>query len=517
MFFTLTASARNRAAFFILFILFGAPALQAQIMQKARVELPMNEPGIEKFKAISVGEEGLILYRRIYALGDDQIELIKMDTALHENWKGFMTINKNLTLLQAYRGRESIFMLLRDRASTGNFVILMARISSGMYLAYEIKNLIPFTATEFVVTDQAAFIGGNYNYRPLVLYFNFGSKRSKILPGFFNETGELNQLKSYDDGSVDIIVNARNLERRKALWIRSYDPSGDLVKTIVINPGEKKNLIFGRSIKLANGEEVVAGVYGRFPDYSRGIFLTVINPAGEYIIDYYNFANLKNFFSYMKAKRQKRVKERIERKTIRGKKIKFNYRFLIHDLIPYKNQFIMTGEAFYPHYVFPNQGTYPMTMRTMPGYYGGMQGGNTSTMVFDGYQYTHAVIIGFNVNGKLLWDNSFEINEKKTMQLEQFVRVKPEKDRIVMMYLFDNALRAKIIRGSEVLEGKHKDPLKTNQGSEGLVVKNIESEYLDYWYADNFFAYGVQRLQGNTGGSQRIFFINKIAYQVDTN
>src|SRR6185436_6217924 len=108
---------------------------------------------------------------------------------------------------------------------------------------------------------------------PIVLHFSFATGRAKVLPGFFNSPGELNQLKAYEDGSVDVIVSARNMEKKRSLWIRNYDAEGELIKTVILQPDENRNLIFGRSMKLPGGEQVVAGVYGRFTEYSRGIFV----------------------------------------------------------------------------------------------------------------------------------------------------------------------------------------------------------------------------------------------------
>jgi gamma-glutamylcyclotransferase (GGCT)/AIG2-like uncharacterized protein YtfP len=139
----------------------------------------------------------------------------------------------------------------------------------------------------------------------------------------------------------------------------------------------------------------------------------------------------------MKARREKRVKEKIERRRIKGKKIKFNYRVLVQELIPFGNQYILLGEAFYTHYTYPG-----------------------NVQVFDGYQYTHAVVIGFDKNGKLMWDNSFEINDVKTYALEQYVKIYPQKEGIILLYLYENTIRSKIISGSDVLEGKSLDEMK---------------------------------------------------------
>ncbi|HWA35308.1 MAG TPA: hypothetical protein VG737_14305, partial [Cyclobacteriaceae bacterium] len=338
------------------------------------------------------------------------------------------------------------------------------------------------------------------------------------------EVGELNQLKTYPDGTSDIVVCARNQQKKKSLWIKNYDAQGDLLKNTLIEPAENKNLLFGRSVKLSNGQQVVAGVYGRYSEYSRGVFVAGIDAQGDYEVRYYNFSELKNFFSYMKVKRQKRIHDRIERRTLAGKKVKFNYRFLIHDIVPYGNQYIMTGEAFYPKYVYPNNYSaasrsrvfYPSTIPRSA--YGYSMANPTpfyrGDLIFDGYQYTHAVVVGFDMNGKIQWDNSFEINDVKTYQLEQFVKIKPEEDRILMMYLYEHSLRTKVIHNSQVVEGKSKDKMSQTEGDEVVDTKAVESEQLDYWYGKYFFAAGIQKYKNKSdiGPGRRVFFVSKISY-----
>ncbi|CAN5299450.1 hypothetical protein BH09BAC3_BH09BAC3_18740 [soil metagenome] len=514
-----TGSAWSRVFFLInLLFLLILPGAQAQILQTERIEVPIseNEFGItEKFKAIGLEGNGLIVYRRIPGLAssEDQLEMIKLDTALKADWKGYISVPKNLKVAHVQYSNNLFCILFKDQYLLGgDFQIVVVRVSNGKSTAYTIKNLIPFNSTEFVITPQAALIGGYFNYRPLVLYFSFTTQTSKILPGFFNELGELNQLKTYPDGSLDVIVCAKNPEKRKSLWIKNYDSQGELIKTTILEPPQGKQLLFGRSVKLANGDQIVAGVYGRFGEYSRGIFLAGVSEAGEYAIRYYNFGDLHNFFSYMKLRKQKRIKNKVERRNEHGRKVKFNYRFLIHDLIPYEGQYIMTGEAFYPHYTYPNNSFYRTRSFYPSTSFTNMAGSSRGDLIFDGYQYTHAVVVGFDKNGKIQWDNSFEINDVKTPQLEQFVEVKPEKDRIVMMYLFENKLRSKIIRNSEVLEGKTMDVKRDKKElkPDGDIAQNEE---LDFWYGDYFFSYGIQKIKEKNSPTRRIFYVNKITYK----
>lgn len=481
----------------LLLLLLCLPAA-AQVKQVARYEIPMVDRDEPRYTAVRLGAQGMMVYRRTIGKKEDQFELIKLDTSLREEWKGAIAVSKKLDVVQTRSSNNTFYMLLKDPAYIGKDLVIVAiNQQNSSYKAYNVKNIIPFYPAEFLLTGQSALIGGYFNGRPLVLQYSFAQQTSRILPGFFNSPGELNQIKLNPDGTTDIVVSSRNFEKRRALWIRTYDAQGELARTTILQPDEDKHLLFGRSIKLPDGRQLVAGIYGRFTEYSRGVFVARVEVDGAYTIRYYNFAELKNFFSYMKARQQQRVKERIERKTIKGKKIKFNYRLLVHDLIDYNNEFLLVGEAFYPHYVYPRN--YNPQAR--------------QERVFDGYKYTHAVVIAFRKDAALAWDNSFEINDVKTYQLQQFVRVQPDREKILLMYLFDNVIRSKIILNDQVLEGKVGEKMQPGATGEELDREEENTEKLDAWYGDYFYASGTQSLKGRRGGFRQVFFIHKITYQ----
>ena len=115
------------------------------------------------------------------------------------------------------------------------------------------------------------------------------------------------------------------------------------------------------------------------------------------------FVSLDNFFAFLTEKEQKKIAQKVERKEEKGKTHKVKYRLLIHDVISRQGQYVMVGEAYYPVY---------RTERVNDIY--GRRGFYTNRVVFDGYQYTHAVVAVFDKSGQLIWDNSFKIDDTKT-------------------------------------------------------------------------------------------------------
>jgi hypothetical protein len=382
--------------------------------------------------------------------------------------------------------------------SDRGFQVYEIILNKGTYTKFLVRNSIPFVPRIFEVNANGALIGGYFNRTPLVLFFEFGTQKSKILPGLLNEAGELNQIKINADETFNVLISAKNYQRQQTLWVKNYDSFGRLQRNIMLQPEDNNHLIFGRAIQ-ANNSQIITGVYGgKSSEYSRGLFIARLTNDGAQQIKYYSYADLENFFKYMRAKREKRVKERINRKRIKGKKAKFQYRFLVHELVPYKNQFVLLGEAFYPRY------------RHIEGVYGQEP---KASYVFDGYQYTHAVVLGIDGNGTLLWDNSFEINDVKTFTLEQFVKMDAQKEKIALLYLYDNNIRTKVIQDSVVLEGKTSIPLIPNDDPESKKTGDVSK--LDYWYDDYFLTYGVQDIGSAFLGRNRkkVFFVNKVSYE----
>ena len=92
---------------------------------------------------------------------------------------------------------ETLYLLFKNlNPAKADFTVAEIDLVMKTYKVYSTKNYIPFYPTEFIATQDALMIGGHFNYRPLVLYFSLFDHKTKVLPGFFNDLGELLQIKS---------------------------------------------------------------------------------------------------------------------------------------------------------------------------------------------------------------------------------------------------------------------------------------------------------------------------------
>jgi hypothetical protein len=224
----------NSGIFLFLFLTFQLSNAQ-QVLQTNRYELALDKNDF--YEVMPSQEDGIFLYRRLLATDDDKIEIIKLDTAFKVNWKGYLSVDKKMSLM-AKRAVNGHFFLLFRRLDLkrNNMQLYAVSQSDGSYVNYEVKNYIPFSPTEFQITEKAALIGGYFNQVPVVLYYSFATQRSKILPGLLNESGELTQVKTFPDGTFDVLISALNFRKQQTVWIKNYDDNGDLQGNFALEP-----------------------------------------------------------------------------------------------------------------------------------------------------------------------------------------------------------------------------------------------------------------------------------------
>lgn len=478
--------------------------MTAQIRQHKRLEIQLQARDPE-FRVIPVESHGVLLYRTKSERKQDILELQRLDTTLQIQWTNKFVIEKKyLPLLSKHYGNHQYVLFFHSEYKEINFRLYKINLDAGFCQVDTVFNIIPFWPTHFEVTHYGALIGGFLSNRiPIVIFYEFATRKTRILPGLFNEQGELIQIQTYSDHSFHVLISTQPRTRLNTIWVKYYDFTGNLRYNSMLRTDPYVSLLSARALKTETNEVIVAGTYGiRSAEYSSGLFMARINREGDQEIRLYPFYELQHFFSYLKPKQQKRVRQRIENKLSKGRRTRLQYRIMIHQLVPLNDQLILLGEVYYPVYKRDDRYNYGLAVSAYVPY------------IFDGYRYTHAVIIGFDQQGNLIWDNSFEINDIKTFKLEQFVRMEYRNNRIALLYLFGNRIRYKIIQNNQVIEGKQLNSLELSfRPEESEADEDIKR--LEYWYPGNFLAYGIQRPYSRavSRSRERYFFINKVEYR----
>ena len=211
----------------------------------------------------------------------------------------------------------------------------------------------------------------------------------------------------------------------------------------------------------------------------------------------------------MPEKQQVRLEKKKKLKEAKGQEFNLNYAIAAHDIIVQEDGYLLLGEAFYP--------TYRTETRTTTTTTNGVTTTTTTTVqIFDGYQYTHAVLAKFGFDGNLLWDQCFEMWPiYKPYYVKRFIAFSvDEYSNIKMVFSNRNKLVSKTIDtfGNPIQDVKDYD-METN--FEGDKTKSSFSD-IDYWYDNYFISYGFQRIKNKTDDDvkkkRNVFFVSKVRF-----
>jgi hypothetical protein len=485
-------------------------AAYAQLDQVMRLELPYDEDDDLMHDVTSLQAKGLLVStqpRYPQGKAENVWNISRYDTLLRKTWQNTYEVDDDFNPAMTYLDTTFYYVLLTQPDSK-KFKIFRLNTEDGTHEWIDGNALTYIYVTEFKVLSNTAFIGGMVNYRPVVLTFSFFEKRTRVLPALYEPRTELNHIQIDPYRRISNVLIYSQGRREGQLSIRSFDYSGKLLSNVQLVSPKDRGLVTGRITSLNDQERLVMGHYSyKNLPYSQGLFMAKLNGDKQEYIKYFQFNDFRNFFTFMKPRRQERIKERILKKREKGKEMLLHYRLLMHDIIETPDQYILVAEAFYPQYRSGTFGGYTY-------FPAGPWNRPYADRVFDGYHYTHAVICGFDKGGNLLWDNSFEFNNVTQYSLREVVQVALSNDKIILSYPEDGEIHTKVIRGNDVLKEKEKFKIATNFEEDKVI--DSEDVSLSHWYGKYFISWGTQEIEGPRtpqGNKREVFYLNKITYE----
>jgi len=474
---------------------------------------------------------GLVVLRETSKRENGQIwEFNYMDTLLEKKWtkKYALPTNFAYTGYDYSNGFVNLLYTESNKRDVREFTLLRLELTSGDTTQFKLETVFPIVLSEFEVLDEVAILGGYANYRPVIALYDFKERKMKVLPGFYNNRSELLDVELDDEKlRFNALLTETTPGKRQTVSIKTFSEEGEVLQNRILEPDEDKSLLYGQSTRLNYGTQYITGTYAaRKSNYSRGVYMAKIDKGKQEYLKYYSFSELSNFFSYLPSKRQERVEERVKRKQIEGKKVKLSYRLLVHDIVKLEDNYIMIGEAYYPKQSSVSYGGLPGGRYGSNGRFydngrysnnrGFNSGGyynNSYNSMIDGYKYTHAVVIAFDEDGDVIWDNSFEISDVLSPELKQFVHVAGKKDEVLLLYTFEGEIMSKLVIGDDISEGKTISAIKLKNEDDELIRDREDEGGLAKWNQNSFYAYGIQRIKQADGKRREVFYVNKIVYK----
>ena len=293
--------------------------------------------------------------------------------------------------------------------------------------------------------------------------------------------------------SVDFRESAREIKTHFVI----LNEKAEITSHYDLTQSEGKYIMSSNAIKTGDKSYIITGDYSLSESLivSNGLFITVINAGNIEKSNFYNFTELKNFFTSVSERFQTRIEQRKERAAENGREYSVSYLAITHDISKIDEDYFFLIELYYPLMAISSSTTSTM-----------------STASQNGLQYTHAYLMRFDKEANIVWDQSIRMDytlssnyAKKIMNVS-----KTSQGNYCLVFNDVDGLKSKTIDKN----GNTIEELSSviNETTEGRKNTTDADESLNYWY-DSYFlqsGYFMKNINENERILRRVFSVNKI-------
>jgi hypothetical protein len=256
--------------------------------------------------------------------------------------------------------------------------------------------------------------------------------------------------------------------------IVSINEFGELVgKPCVISAMKDKMLIDGNVTWIDENTYLMCGSSGRNSAVASGMYIIEMKDGQVLKRNDYSFNDFKDFYATFNAKTQKRV----ERKKKRNKNFESQCYMVTHPVVFNENTWTVVGEVFYP--------TYRTEYRTV--YVNGKPTFQT-VYVFDGFAYSHAVVLQVSPELEKIRDYAFNLDIfDKPHYPKKFVRIQQADSKLNFFYASSNRFGHAFLENGGITESETLTIVEEEgdlKDSEKL--RDWSSVGVSYWY-ENYY------------------------------
>ncbi len=522
---------QRKGIFFLLlfFSLFSGPGSRSQMPQASlnidrlvRVEIPAKSTE-ETYHIIPVNTTGVLLYfRSVETLNDSLTKwyFSLYDIDLHPLWIKNIPLRTGMEVRDFYLEKDTLTLLFlsgeKTKGITGTEMMVRLDCKSGKFTGSRHTlnaNVVP---VKFLVFHDYAFLGYNLKNEPAhIQVINLES--GNVTDNPLTPPGIISNLTGFiiDTLSSNLYATIRKTISKNHLVsnILKINFSGAMVSETEISTISPLWEIRNPQLILVNPDELLViatySAVGRSgkngsSNGSSGFLTCRVTNGIQTDIRFKNFLELKNFRNIVEEKDLVAIKKKALKKNRPVNDYTPEVTLLVHPVIVHNNQVIFMGESYMPEYHPENFTEFDFYGRPYINTYD----------VFDGYRYTSAIIAGFDKTGNLIWDNSMEIRNLISPDLNPKVNVFcSSSDTMVLCYSSEARIASKIIRENEVVEKLDFSTMEQMYPEDKMLSDS--KNYMVPWYGPFFLCYGYQEIKNINSSEDKkrlVYYFTKVKF-----
>ena len=514
--------------FLIAFLLLACRA-SAQQVEPVRYEVSRwnKEQGCH-FQTLG-GAEGIIVYEtektdkerhRLWSFAC-------LDSTLYETRNDLIPLPDKVRFLASDSdGRYAAFIFINDgnkkAADTLDFIVVSFNREENTYQTFWDKWPEKSVPLSVAVADGSMLLAlNNKNGNGTLLFYDLTSNQCHTTVPKPSSSFVLFQTKAFAKEHC-FVVAAKEFENKRfvSTSFMVYSSSGNLQSSyryenipnaalgrMVFRFDESRNLVVIGTLERETGRKVnLEGVTENFDKESLGVvwmrFATGTSDSKIYLFkDMPDIEHALTASDRVRVREERLKKQKKENATLS----EIAFQFLTPRLTDFGDLTVFAVEAFMPYYHTETRMNY--------GYYGYYGGYPYTYTVFDGYDFFSEVLLAFDSDGHLRWQQSVKFDNELSYDLFPHAGEGVCYDELVVASPCRNKLRYTAFDAQgQVLMNLQEDKLAPIHGAD-----YVEDEYfakLKQWYGSRFLIYGSQIIQNSTQPKPRrtVFYLQKVQY-----
>ena len=464
----------------ILFFTLSYATAQITVVEEKRIE---HDGSIS---SSITPDNKIITYSIVSERGaDDRIKIVAYDEQFNEEGR-FETkcAEKYIYQSNALSGSGNYyFSLVIDNDRKIHSVVFNTEIYEGVELSVDLENkFVPngnldvLGGISTVCFKNKFFILGTVKKVPCILVYNMltGTQHLTFIPGMDKKMRVSFLGKDDDAPSLQLMFYNAKSKKVDVQFIVSINEFGEVEgnpSSIVSQKG--KLLIDGNVTWIDEHSYLLCGATGYNSTIAQGMYIIEMKDGVLARRNDYDFNDFKDFYSTLNAKVQKRM----ERKKSNRKNFESECFMVTHPVVFNENAWTIVGEVFYP--------TYRPELRTT--YVNGRPVTQT-VYVFDGFEYSHAVVLQVSPELEKIRDYAFDLDVfDKPFYPKKFVRIKQIDSRLNFYYASSNRFGHASLENGGIIESETLSIIdKEEHMKESEKVTSISSTSAMHWY-DNYY------------------------------
>ncbi|TAE00070.1 MAG: hypothetical protein EAZ97_07030 [Bacteroidetes bacterium] len=488
-----------------------------------RAEIPFSKVVGANYSLVHSSEKGILLMLESQEteLTSTEKEIIfsKYDSALNPIWTATISVGYLAIMQKHCLDGDDLFFLIKNKKNDYN--IIKINLQNGLISLLNYKKLLEIDISHFEVANGILFLGGTVDNMTVVLQYDYKNSRSpKVLPSIWQEKVSLNTLIVDQKKESVLVITSEKSNSNSDLFFYSYDLNGKLLNKWV-KKGNNEHSFLAFKTFVPNSEELyLFGTYALGKrDKAQGFYVSRFSNAEENFTYFYDFSSLNNFFNHLGEKGKEKLLEKVKNKEQKGKVFIHEEDVFLHDLEIKEDRIYLTAELYVTDLAGYELNPAQTMQRTineskMSGadrFYKTLGMDQHQKAIYEGkalYAYKSAVICGFDKTGKLLWDNDFDYQKLKYVELSPVLQNIFSQDSITMLHWQDQNLLLKRSYGNFTLDSLQKFEPKLLDKHER--VEYAEREKIIFWYKNYFLIYGFHEITDKENKRRKVFYLVKI-------